>query len=525
MNSVLVLDNVEQAGVDILAENFQVDIKNGLSADELEKIIEKYDALVVRSQTKVTEKIINAGKKLKVIGRAGVGVDNIDVGAATRKGIIVVNSPDGNTVAAAEHTLALIMSTARYIPSANQSLKKGEWKRKEYTGIELYNKVLGIIGVGRIGSHIARVAIAMGMKVIAYDPYINKKKAEELNIEIVDLDQLFAESDFITIHVPLTAETKDLINKKTMAKMKKTVRIINCARGGIVNEADLVEALENDIIGGAALDVFVEEPLKNSPLQNVAEKLILTPHLGASTQEAQINVAIDVAEQITAVLKGESVKSAVNLPGMDISNELKPYLGIASKLGSLVAQMNRDLNIKKIEIKYQGELADKSTKALTIAVIKGMLTPILQATVNFVNAMTVARERGINVQEINSSEETNYKCLISVKATLESGESVVIGTLVSEQEERIVRIDDYNISFMPEGKLLVTKNIDKPGMVGKIGTVLGQNSINIARMDLGRNISSHRAIMVINIDENVSADVLKEIREMEGIIDIKLVEL
>jgi D-3-phosphoglycerate dehydrogenase len=525
MNSVLVLDNVEQAGVDILSSNFEVDVKNGLGADELEKIIGKYDALVVRSQTKVTDQIINAGKKLKVIGRAGVGVDNIDVEAATRKGIIVVNSPDGNTVAAAEHTLALIMSTARFIPAANQSLKNGEWKRKEFTGIELYNKVLGIIGVGRIGSHIARVSKAMGMKLLAYDPYINKNKAEELSLELVDLEQLFAESDFITIHVPLTAETKNLINKNSMKKMKSSVRIINCSRGGIVNEDDLVEALENDVIGGAALDVFAEEPLKDSPLQKVQEKLILTPHLGASTQEAQINVAIDVAEQITAVLKGESVKSAVNLPGMEISQELRPYLGLASKLGSLVAQMNKDLNIKKIDIIYQGELADKTTKALTIAVIKGMLTPILRDTVNFVNAMTVARERGIKVQEINSSEETNYKCLISVKATLETGTSQVIGTVVSDQEERVVQIDDYNISFMPEGKLLLTKNIDKPGMVGKIGTVLGQNNINIARMDLGRNVASHRAIMVINIDENVTESVLREIREMEGIIEINLVEV
>ena len=458
MVNVLVLDNVDLAGVEILKEHFSVDVINAINPDELQGIIKNYDALVVRSQTKVTENIINAGDRLKVIGRAGVGVDNIDVGAATRKGIVVVNSPDGNTVAAAEHTLALIMSLARYIPSANQSLKNGEWKRKEYTGVELYNKVLGIIGLGRIGSHIARVCKAMGMKLIAFDPYINKKIADEIGVEVVELEQLFTEADFITIHVPLTAETKNLINKDSMKKMKNSVRIVNCSRGGIINESDLVEALENNVIGGAALDVFAQEPLTDSQLQKVQEKLIITPHLGASTQEAQINVAIDVAEQITSVLNGEGVKNAVNLPGMEVPPELKPYLGIAVKIGSFVGQLSNAQNIKNIEIKYQGELASKNIKPLTVAVIKGILSPILKETVNYVNATTVAKDRGINVEEIKSSEETNYKCMITVRATFEHGSNLVSGTIVSDQEERIVQIDEYNISFMPEGKLLVTKN-------------------------------------------------------------------
>ncbi len=391
MSKVLVLDGVDQSAIDVLNGSCDVDVRATIDPDELKKIIGNYDAMIVRSQTKVTADIINASN-LKIIGRAGVGVDNIDVEAATRKGIIVINSPDGNTIAAAEHSIALIMSLARYIPIANQSLKNGEWKRKEFTGVELYNKTLGIIGVGRIGSHIAKVCKAMGMKIIAFDPYINKKKAEELGIESVELEKLFAESDFITVHVPLTPETKNLINLSTMKKMKKTVKIINCSRGGIINENDLVEALNAGVISGAALDVFEKEPLKDSPLQSVGEKLIITPHLGASTKEAQINVAIDVAKQIKGFFNGENVKSAVNMPGMDISKDLKPYLSLANKIGNIIGQISNS-SLKNVEIKYQGELAEKNTKLLSIAILKGILAPILGDTINYINAPLVARER------------------------------------------------------------------------------------------------------------------------------------
>ena len=350
MLNVLVLDNVADVGVDILKKDFNVDIKNSMSEADLKEIIGKYDALVVRSQTKVSKEVIEASN-LKVIGRAGVGVDNIDVEASTRKGVVVINSPDGNTIAAAEHTLALLFSLSRFIPSATTSLKQGEWKRKEFTGVELYNKTLGIIGLGRIGSHVAKVARAMGMKLIAFDPYINQVKAQELGIEVCDLERIYKEADFITIHVPLTSETNNLINTDSMKKMKKTVRIVNCSRGGIVNEKDLAEALENNLIGGAALDVFETEPLKESPLKAIQEKLIITPHLGASTQEAQINVAIDVAEQISAFLKGEKFKNAVNITGMNISEDLKPYLALTDKLGNLLGQLTHE-SITSLEIKY-----------------------------------------------------------------------------------------------------------------------------------------------------------------------------
>lgn len=524
MTKILILDGVDKKAVEVLQDDFQVDIKGSMTPDQLKEIISGYDALIVRSQTKVNAEAINASN-LKIIGRAGVGVDNIDVAAATRKGVIVVNSPDGNTVAAAEHTLALLMSVARYIPDANKSLKNGEWKRKEFTGVELYNKTLGIIGLGRIGSHVAKVCKAMGMNIIAFDPYMNKKKAEEIGINSVELEQVFTDSDFITVHVPLTPETKDLINLDTLKKMKKSARIVNCSRGGIINENDIIEAVNSGIISAAALDVFEKEPLVDSPLQQTNEKIIITPHLGASTQEAQINVAIDVAQQISGFLKGEGVLSAVNLTGMDISPELKPYLNIAVKIGKIIGQLSNE-SIKNIEIMYQGDLADKSNKALTTAVIKGILYPVLGDTINYVNAQTVAKDRGISISEISSSQEINYKSIITVKATFDNGEEkLVSGTIISDTEERIIQLDDYNINFVPKGKILATKNIDKPGMVGKVGSILGQNNVNIATMDLGRSTKDKRAMMIINIDESISDQLILELKEMEGIIDINILDI
>jgi D-3-phosphoglycerate dehydrogenase len=524
MNKILILDGVDKKAVEVLEKEFQVDVKPSMTNEQLKEIIGNYDALIVRSQTKVNKESIDASN-LKIIGRAGVGVDNIDVEAATRKGIIVVNSPDGNTVAAAEHTIALLMSSARYIPDANKSLKNGEWKRKEFTGVELYNKTLGIIGLGRIGSHVAKVCNSMGMNVIAYDPYMNNKKAEENQITPVELEKIFTNSDFITIHVPLTPETKNLINLESMKKMKKSARIVNCSRGGIVNETDIIEAVNSGIISGAALDVFETEPLKDSPLQQTNEKIIITPHLGASTEEAQINVAIDVANQIKGYLNGEGKLSAVNLTGMDVSQDIKPYLNIAVKIGKITGQLSNG-SIKAIEVTYKGELSNKSNKALTTAVIKGILSPILGDTINYVNAQTVAKDRGISIEEINSSQEINYKSVITVKAKFDNGEEkLVSGTIVSETEERIISLDEYDINFIPKGILLATQNIDKPGMVGKVGTVLGKNNVNIARMDLGRNHKAQKAIMIINIDENISEDIKTELKTMEGILDIRVINI
>jgi len=363
------------------------------------------------------------------------------------------------------------------------------------------------------------------MNVIAYDPYMNNKKAEENQITPVELDKIFTNSDFITIHVPLTPETKNLINLESMKKMKKSARIVNCSRGGIVNEVDIIEAVNSGIISGAALDVFETEPLKDSPLQQTNEKIIITPHLGASTEEAQINVAIDVANQIKGYLNGEGKLSAVNLTGMDVSQDIKPYLNIAVKIGKITGQLSNG-SIKAIEITYKGELSNKSNKALTTAVIKGILSPILGDTINYVNAQTVAKDRGISLEEINSSQEINYKSVITVKAKFDNGEEkLVSGTIVSETEERIINLDEYDINFIPKGILLATQNIDKPGMVGKVGTVLGKNNVNIARMDLGRNHKVQKAIMIINIDENISEDIKTELKTMEGILDIRVINI
>lgn len=524
MNKILILDGVDKKAVEVLEKDFHVDVKPSMSNEQLKEVISGYDALIVRSQTKVNKESIDSSN-LKIIGRAGVGVDNIDVEAATRKGIIVVNSPDGNTVAAAEHTIALLMASARYIPDANKSLKNGEWKRKEFTGVELYKKNLGIIGLGRIGSHVAKVCNAMGMNVIAYDPYMNAKKAQENNITPVELETIFTESDFITVHVPLTNETKNLINHDTLKKMKASVRIINCSRGGIINEKDIIEAVNSGTISGAALDVFENEPLKDSPLQQTNEKIIITPHLGASTEEAQINVAIDVANQISGYLKGDGKLSAVNLTGMDISQELKPYLNISVKIGQIVGQLSNN-SIKSIEVIYKGDLSNKSNKALTTAVVKGILSPALGDTVNYVNAQAVAKDRGINIKETSSNEEINYKSVITVKAIFDNNdEKIVSGTIVSHKEERIINVDNYYINFIPQGILLVTQNIDKPGMVGKVGTLLGQNNVNIARMDLGRDYEAQKAMMMINIDEAISEELLQELKEMEGILDTRIIHI
>ncbi|MEK7433963.1 MAG: phosphoglycerate dehydrogenase [Cyanobacteriota bacterium] len=521
MEKILILDGVDKTAIDVLKNDFETDVRNTISEEELKSIIKNYSALIVRSQTKITKEIIDLSN-LKIIGRAGVGVDNIDVEASTRKGIIVVNSPDGNTIAAAEHTLALLMSVARHIPNANQSLKNNEWKRKEYTGVELYNKTIGIIGLGRIGSHVAKVCKALGMKLIGYDPFVNKAKAEEMSIEICELDKIYAESDFITIHVPLTNETKNLINIDTMKKMKKSARIINCSRGGIINENDLAYAIENNIIAGAGIDVFEKEPLKDSPLQKVYEKLIITPHLGASTQEAQINVAIDVATQIKSFLKGEGVKNAVNYTSMEAKKELKPYISLSAKIGSFLGQLG-DSNIKSIEVEYMGKLTEENTKSITLSIIKNILSQILGDTVNYVNALLVAKDRGIQIKETNSSIESDYKSEILVKAIFEKNERLISATVFHDDQEKIVQIDDYKIVFEPKGKFLLTINMDKPGMVGKIGNGLGENNINIANMSLGRN--NKNAMMIINIDETIPENILKELKNMEGILDIKYVNL
>ncbi|BCX12628.1 MAG: D-3-phosphoglycerate dehydrogenase [Thermosynechococcus sp.] len=527
MPKVLVSDPIEQVGLDLLAQVAQVDVKIGLSEEELIKIIPDYDALMIRSGTKVTKEVIEAANQLKIIGRAGVGVDNVDVPAATRKGIMVVNSPEGNTIAAAEHTLAMMLSLARHIPDANAAVKAGQWDRKRFTGVEIYKKTLGIIGLGKIGSHVATVARAMGMKLLAYDPYLSTERAEQLGCRLVELDVLFAESDFITLHLPKTPETQHLINAKTIAKMKPTARIINCARGGIIDEAALVEALKSGRLAGAALDVFENEPLEaDSPLRGLGMEAILTPHLGASTEEAQVNVAIDVAEQIRDVLLGLPARSAVNIPGLrpEVLEKLAPYMQLAETLGNLVGQLAGG-RVESLEVRLQGELATNDSQPIVIAALKGLLSPALRERVNYVNAGLEAKERGIRVVETRDESQRDYAGSLTLIAKSPSVTRSVSGALLSHNELRITSIDDFPISVAPTRYMLLTLHRDMPGIIGKIGTQLGSFNVNIASMQVGRKMVRGNAVMVISLDDPLPEGLLEEILKVPGIRDAYIVNL
>lgn len=481
---------------------------------------------MIRSGTRVTEAVIAAATQLKIIGRAGVGVDNIDVPAATRKGIVVVNSPGGNKIAAAEHTLALMLALSRHIPDANQSVKGGGWERKSFTGVEVYKKTLGIIGLGKIGSHVATVARAMGMKLLAYDPFLSNERAEQIGCCLVELDLLFSEADYITLHLPKTPETMHLINAETLAKMKPTARIINCARGGIIDEAALAVALKEGKIAGAALDVFESEPLGDSPLTTLGREVILTPHLGASTEEAQTNVAIDVAEQIRDVLIGLPARSAVNIPGLrpDLLEKLKPYLQLAETLGNLVGQLAEGW-IESLDVRLQGELATNDSQPIVVASLKGLLSPRLQEQVNYVNAGIEAKERGIRVIETRDASLRDYAGSIHLEAKGPLETRSVTGALLGAEEIRITSIDDFPINLAPTRHMLITLHWDMPGIIGKICSLLGSFNVNIASMQGGRKIVSDDAMMVLSLDAPPPEEILAEITRVPGIYDAYTVNL
>ncbi len=526
MAKVLVSDKVDETGIKILSQVAQVDVKTGLPAEELVKIIPEYDALMVRSGTKVTKEIIEAADKLKIIGRAGVGVDNIDVPVATRRGIIVVNSPEGNTIAAAEHALALMLSLSRHIPDANQSVKNKEWDRKRFMGSEVYKKTLGVVGLGKIGSHVATVAKAMGMKIIAFDPFISKERADRLGCTLVDLDLLFSEADYITLHVPKTPDTVHMINAETLGKMKPNAKIINCSRGGIIDEDALVEAVKAGKIGGAALDVFESEPLGESKLRDVGDKIILTPHLGASTTEAQLNVAVDVAEQIRDVLLGLPARSAVNIPGLnpDVMEKLRPYLKLAETLGNLVGQLAGG-RIDEFNVKLQGELANNQSQPIVIAAIKGLLAQALRERVNYVNASIEAEERGIRVIETRDGSIKDYSGSLHLQAKGTKGDHSVTGALLGDGEIRITNLDEFPINVPPSNYMLFTLHRDMPGIIGKIGSLLGSFNVNIASMQVGRKIVRGEAVMVLSLDDPLPEGILSEITKVSGIRDAYTVSL
>lgn len=525
MAKILVSDQISEKGLELLSKEMEVDYLPGLSKEEILQRIAEYDALMVRSGTKVTRDIIEAGTNLKIIGRAGVGVDNIDVEAATERGIVVVNSPGGNTRAAAEHTIALMLALARNIPQAHMMLKQGEWKRSKFMGMEVYGKTLGVIGFGRIGREVAKRAQGLGMEVIAYDPYISEESAERIGVQLVDLPTLLQKADIITIHTPLTKETKHLLGEEELKKMKKGAKIINTARGGIVDEIALAKAIEEGIIGGAAIDVFEQEPPPpDHPLLKL-EQVIVTPHLGASTVEAQEYVAVDVAEQIVNFFKGIPPSSPVNLPVLppEVLSLVQPYIQLMERMGRLLAGIGGK-KINKVEITYYGDITETETSVLTRSFLKGLLEPVLSLPINIVNAPIIAENRGIGVSETRSSAPIDYANLSIAKLYSEEGIRTVGGTVIGKGEPRIVSIDGYRVDFVPEGIVLITSHIDKPGMIGKVGTILGKNDINIAGMNVGRVEKRGKAVMVLSVDENIPPNVLKEIKEIDGIEKAWVVE-
>lgn len=523
---VLVSDNISPKCIDILKRaGLEVDIKVGMKPEELRACIGDYQGLIIRSSTRVTSEIIDAAKSLKVIGRAGSGLDNVDRTAATKKGIVVMNTPGGNTITTAEHTIALMVSLARQVPQATMSMKAGKWEKKKFMGIELFNKTLGIVGIGNIGSQVAKRMQAFAMNVIAYDPFLSEDKAKAMGVEKVDLRELFRRSDFITVHTPLTTETKNLINRETLAIMKPGVRIINCARGGIINEKDLYDALVEGKVGGAALDVFEKEPPENNPLLTL-DTVIATPHLGASTKEAQENVAVAVAEQVVDYLVRGTIRNAVNFPSIpaDQIARLQPYITLAEKLGGFSSQIFEG-GVTEITIEYCGDASTVNTAPITIAAIKGFLNPILLETVNFVNAPVIAKERGIEVKEIKSTDEGDYQSMIALRLKAKDKVTSVAGTLFSKKDPRIVFIDDFKVEIVPEGELLFMYNNDKPGVIGNIGTLLGKSNINIARMHFGRETPGGTAISVVSIDAHASPQIIDKIRKLPNIISVKQISL
>lgn len=525
---VVAADGLAPEGVEVFERHkdfISIDVKKGISKDELFEIISEYDAIIVRSATKVTKEVIERGKRLKIIGRAGIGLDNVDVEYATKKGIIVMNTPLGNTITTAEHAIAMMCTLARKISLADRLMKEEKWEKKKLEGIELFNKTLGIIGLGNIGSVVAERALGLKMNVIAYDPYIPEDRAKKLGVKMVTFDELLRNSDFISIHVPLTEETRNLINKSAIEKMKPSAMIIHCARGEIVSEDDLYTALVQKRIAGAAIDVWEKEPPLRWELAKL-ENVIATPHLGASTLEAQRNVSIDIANQIVDYFMRGIVRNAFNLPSLseEVFQTLSPYMELTEKLGLLVSQIFSG-PIHTIEISYEGEVARLSTEYLTKSFLKGFLLRSVGENLNLINSTFIAKERGINVYERKTDVCSDYVSLVSIKVKLDSKEGSVAGAVFGKKHPRIVRIDDFHLEAIPEGTIIILRNWDRPGVIGHIGSTLGRNGINIAHMHIGRMAPGGQAIALVHIDTPAPKDVLEELSKLPNIISVVQVKL
>jgi D-3-phosphoglycerate dehydrogenase len=520
MTKVLVADSIAEEGIQVLSSHAQVDVKIKLDPSQLKAIIGDYDALIVRSQTKVGAEVIESGKKLKVIGRAGVGIDNIDVDAA-RSGIVVVNAPTGNIIAAAEHTIALMLALARNVAQANSCLKAGKWQREELVGTEIRNKTLGIIGLGNVGSEVAKRVQAFEMRIVAHDPFVSKDYARNLKVELMSLDQLLREADFITLHVPLTAATKKLIGSKEMARLKPTARIINCARGGVIDEQALLKALGAGKIAGAAFDVFDHEPVTDSPLFK-EDKIIVTPHLGASTIEAQTSVAKDVATEVLAVLQGQFSKYAVNAP--HIAAEMVPFMRAATVVGTLASQLMEG-QINSTHIKYSGGVANYDCDPIKTALISGLLQQSSEERINLVNVGLIATQHGLKISEEKEAICQNYANLITLEVNANVGTTTISGT-VRDGETHIVQVNGFSMDIVPTGGyFLFCDHLDRPRLVGSIGNITGKADINISSMHLSRLKPRGKALMILALDEPLGEEHLQEIRGLSGVYSAKAVRL
>lgn len=521
---ILISDALASEGVAILKKesSFEVDEKIGLSPEELKAVIKDYHAIIIRSATTLTADIIEAADNLKVIGRAGVGLDNVDLKAATKKGVVAMNTPAGNTTSTAEHTMSMILALSRNIPQAYSAMKAGRWDRSKFKGVEVYGKTLGIIGLGRIGATVAKFAKTFGMEVIGYDPYLSTEAIAQRNVESVTLEELYKRSDYITIHIPKTSETENLISDKEIDMMKDSVLLVNCARGGIIDEAALANALENKKIKGCALDVYSAEPLDPaSPLLKY-DNCVVTPHLGASTSEAQINVAIEIAETVSNALLGKGISNAANFPSVDAESykTLEPYINLGMSMGKFSGQLIHG-RISEVKLTYSGILSKHKTAPITLSFVNGLLTPILGDGVNSINALDVANERAIDVQDVKSNTTEEFVNCIKVEIKTDKDPFTMLGTLSSNMKPRIVKINNIYMEAVPEGNILFIHNNDKPGLVGAVGTILAADGINIAGITLGREAERKTAISVVNVDSEVPQETIKKLKDTADILYVK----
>jgi D-3-phosphoglycerate dehydrogenase len=521
MPKVLISDQMDPNAAEIFrARGIEVDEKPGLSKEELKAIIGDYDGLAIRSATKVTADVLDAAANLKVVGRAGIGVDNVDIPAASSRGVVVMNTPFGNSITTAEHAIALMFALARELPTADASTQAGKWEKNRFMGVELTNKILGLIGAGNIGSIVADRALGLRMKVIAYDPFLTPERAVDLGIEKVDLNELLARADFITLHTPLTDQTRNILSREALARTKPGVRIINCARGGLIDEAALKEALESGHVGGAALDVFAEEPAKVSPLFGTPN-FVATPHLGASTTEAQVNVAIQVAEQMSDFLNTGGVTNALNVPALSAEEapKLRPYMDLAQQLGSLVGQLE-GRRVQAIAIEVEGAAASLNQKPITSAVLAGLMQ-VYSATVNMVNAPYLAKERGLDVREVRHDREGDYHTLVRVTVRTAEGDKSVAGTLFGNSAPRLVEIFGIRVEAELTGEMIYIVNDDQPGFIGRLGTVLGEAGVNIGTFNLGRHAAGGEAVALVSVDSHVEPGLLTQLRAIPGVRSVQ----